>query len=150
MDNLSTHLRLCSSSVYISSFVNYKKFINYKKFAKSTKFGVQCKRSRMGAELEEEELSRIGVEEIFDRSCTDVSDGLREALGGAMTGGPSSKIFWNRRWVEQSRPFRVKRPFNATAFPCWPPTICTSRLRVFLQSCMRKMGLPTTSFWTWM
>lgn len=82
MDNLSTHLRLCSSSVYISSFVNYKKFINYKKFAKSTKFGVQCKRSRMGAELEEEELSRIGVEEIFDRSCTDVSDGLREALGG--------------------------------------------------------------------
>ena len=29
-----------------------------------------------------------------------------------MVGGPSSKIFWKRLWVEQSRPLR------ATALPC--------------------------------
>mmetsp|Transcript_37522 Transcript_37522/g.76971 ORF Transcript_37522/g.76971 Transcript_37522/m.76971 type:complete len:312 (+) Transcript_37522:4616-5551(+) len=41
----------------------------------------------------------------------------RKVSGLAMVGGPSSKIFWKRRCVEQSR------PLSATALPCSSPTI---------------------------
>lgn len=54
----------------------------------------------------------------------------------------SSKIFWKRRCVEQSR------PFSATAWPCSSPTICTSMCLAPVQSCIRKMGDPITSFVT--
>mmetsp|Transcript_33206 Transcript_33206/g.73178 ORF Transcript_33206/g.73178 Transcript_33206/m.73178 type:complete len:203 (-) Transcript_33206:475-1083(-) len=61
-----------------------------------------------------------------------------------MMGGPSSKIFWNLRCVEQSRPFR------ATAFPYSSPTIWTSRCLAPVHSCIMKIGEPGTSFCTWM
>lgn len=54
----------------------------------------------------------------------------------------SSKIFWKRRCVEQSR------PLSATAWPCSSPTICTSMCRAPVHSCIRKMGEPTTSLVT--
>mmetsp|Transcript_9171 Transcript_9171/g.18467 ORF Transcript_9171/g.18467 Transcript_9171/m.18467 type:complete len:223 (-) Transcript_9171:562-1230(-) len=62
--------------------------------------------------------------------------------GFAITGGPSSKIFWNRRCVLQSRPFK------ATALPCASPTICTSKCLAPWHSCIMNMGLPGTSFCT--
>mmetsp|Transcript_33651 Transcript_33651/g.68851 ORF Transcript_33651/g.68851 Transcript_33651/m.68851 type:complete len:210 (-) Transcript_33651:643-1272(-) len=68
----------------------------------------------------------------------------RKVSFGTTTGGPSSNIFWKRRWVEQSL------PFNATAFPCSSPTICTSMCRAPWQSCIMKIGDPGTSFCTWM
>mmetsp|Transcript_39595 Transcript_39595/g.119673 ORF Transcript_39595/g.119673 Transcript_39595/m.119673 type:complete len:224 (-) Transcript_39595:296-967(-) len=63
---------------------------------------------------------------------------------GTMAGGPSSKIFWKRRCVEQSR------PLSATALPCMSPTIWTSMWRAPWQSCMTKMGDPGgASLCTW-
>mmetsp|Transcript_23599 Transcript_23599/g.57154 ORF Transcript_23599/g.57154 Transcript_23599/m.57154 type:complete len:223 (+) Transcript_23599:5435-6103(+) len=62
--------------------------------------------------------------------------------GGTIVGGPSSKIFWKRLCVEQSRPLR------ATAFPWASPTIWTSMCRAFLQSCIINIGEPGTSLET--
>mmetsp|Transcript_10656 Transcript_10656/g.39113 ORF Transcript_10656/g.39113 Transcript_10656/m.39113 type:complete len:223 (+) Transcript_10656:5967-6635(+) len=59
--------------------------------------------------------------------------------GSAITGGPSSKIFWNRLCVEQSRPLR------AMAFPCSSPTICTSKCLALVHNCIMKTGDPGTS-----
>mmetsp|Transcript_25830 Transcript_25830/g.66981 ORF Transcript_25830/g.66981 Transcript_25830/m.66981 type:complete len:236 (-) Transcript_25830:565-1272(-) len=59
-----------------------------------------------------------------------------------LVGGASSKIFWKRRWVEQSR------PFSATALPCSSPTTWTSKCLAPVMSCMTKMGEPGCSFST--
>mmetsp|Transcript_29459 Transcript_29459/g.72931 ORF Transcript_29459/g.72931 Transcript_29459/m.72931 type:complete len:203 (+) Transcript_29459:1980-2588(+) len=56
-----------------------------------------------------------------------------------MVGGPSSNIFWKRRWVEQSR------PLSATALPCSSPIICTSRCLAWVHSCIMNIGEPGTS-----
>ena len=63
----------------------------------------------------------------------------RKIAGSAIVGGPSSKIFWKRRCVEQSR------PLSATALPNSSPTICTSRCLACVQSCIMNMGEPGTS-----
>mmetsp|Transcript_28978 Transcript_28978/g.97743 ORF Transcript_28978/g.97743 Transcript_28978/m.97743 type:complete len:236 (+) Transcript_28978:3770-4477(+) len=54
-------------------------------------------------------------------------------------GGPSSKIFWKRRCVEQSR------PDSAIALPHSSPTTWTSKWRAPVTSCITKTGDPGTS-----
>mmetsp|Transcript_14907 Transcript_14907/g.36609 ORF Transcript_14907/g.36609 Transcript_14907/m.36609 type:complete len:245 (+) Transcript_14907:6053-6787(+) len=58
---------------------------------------------------------------------------------GATVTGPSSMIFWWRRWTLQSR------PYSEIACPCLSATICTSRWRLLTESCWTKMGEPGTS-----
>mmetsp|Transcript_32470 Transcript_32470/g.75831 ORF Transcript_32470/g.75831 Transcript_32470/m.75831 type:complete len:217 (-) Transcript_32470:321-971(-) len=62
--------------------------------------------------------------------------------GFAMVGGPSSKIFWKRRWVEQSR------PFSARVLPYSSPKIWISKWRAFETIRIKKMGEPGTSVLT--
>ena len=63
----------------------------------------------------------------------------RKIFGSATVGGPSSKIFWNRRCVLQSL------PDNATALPYSSPTICTSKCLACVHSCIMNIGDPGTS-----
>mmetsp|Transcript_2180 Transcript_2180/g.6660 ORF Transcript_2180/g.6660 Transcript_2180/m.6660 type:complete len:223 (+) Transcript_2180:3046-3714(+) len=67
----------------------------------------------------------------------------RKISGLATIGGPSSKIFWKRLCVEQSR------PLNATALPCSSPTICTSKCLASVHNCIINIGEPGTSAFTW-
>mmetsp|Transcript_7067 Transcript_7067/g.17020 ORF Transcript_7067/g.17020 Transcript_7067/m.17020 type:complete len:200 (+) Transcript_7067:450-1049(+) len=64
--------------------------------------------------------------------------------GSATTGGPSSMIFWWRRWMEQSRPLSVQ------TCPCWSARTCTSRWRPPANMSIRNTGEPTTSACTCM
>mmetsp|Transcript_14116 Transcript_14116/g.35627 ORF Transcript_14116/g.35627 Transcript_14116/m.35627 type:complete len:275 (-) Transcript_14116:324-1148(-) len=68
---------------------------------------------------------------------------FRKVSSGAIIGGPSSKIFWKRLCVEQSRPFK------ATTSPCSSPTNCTSKCRAPVHRAIMKIGEPTTSIFTW-
>jgi len=97
-------------------------------------------------ELEEEVVARLGVEEVLDRAGRAVANLLAEADGGALDlaedGGRADggrallKIFWRRRYVEQSR------PDGAIVLPRSSPMIWTSRWRAYVQSCIEKTGEP--------